>query len=134
MFAGGAFVGLSLLVSIVPLVLIVVVFLFAGRGEPDPDGRRPYASYLCAVSFVTLFIALFSLFGVATSVADVVKSNDVSGITNSNFTPNPSLPDRSVLAYGSSGDDAYWNSAVQAGLIAVAAIALLIAHLRRLDA
>ena len=142
MFTGGAFVGLSVLFSLVPLVLIVVVFLVAGRGEPDPEGRRPYASYLCAVSFVAVFIALFALFGVATSIADVVQSNDDFISSSSGGFSSDSISSQITSSRGptarvlesSSSDDEHWNAAVQAGLIAVAALALLVLHLRRLGA
>lgn len=145
MFVGGG-LALSLLSSLVPLVLIVVVFLVAGRGEPDPDGQRPYASYLCAVSFVTLFLALFATFAIATSVADVVTSDNatISEGADAQFAPNPSTFPRNASTGSDlqvvrsrrvrTSDDEHWASAVQAGLVALVALALLAMHLPRLDA
>ncbi len=50
------------------------------------------------------------------------------------FTPTPAeAPVTRTISVGGS-DDAHWNSAVQAGLVAIASLALLVAHLRRLDA
>lgn len=60
------------LVLVFPLVVLgvlgfAVLALVNGRSEPDPSGRRPYATYLVLVTFVALFTTVFALARAASS-------------------------------------------------------------------
>jgi hypothetical protein len=70
-----AFLGLlGFLVPLVFVVLIVAVVaaVVGGRGEADPTGRRPYAIYLTAVTFIAFFTTLLTLFGLVSSLMDTI--------------------------------------------------------------
>ena len=61
-----------MLALVFPLVVLgvlgfAVLALVNGRSEPDPSGRRPYATYLVLVTFVALFTTVFALARAASS-------------------------------------------------------------------
>lgn len=85
-------------------VLVLAIIIFAGR-EPDTTGRRAFAVYLAAVSFVAIFTAVFASFAAVVSLADLI----VDGRS----------------------EDAAVRGAVQAGLVVAAALVVLVFHARR---
>jgi hypothetical protein len=95
----------TLLVVPLGVLVLAVIILAAGRGEPDTSGRRAFAVYLSAVSFVAIFTLVFASFAAVQSLANV-------------FVDGRS-------------EDAAVRGAVQAGLIAGAAVVVLVFHARR---
>lgn len=77
----GGFLLLGLIVAVIPIGLVVLgILVFASGREPDPSGRRPYAVYLCTVSFTAMFIALFAGAAlVATLVGLAIDPDDDEG-------------------------------------------------------
>ena len=65
---------LGFLFPLVFVVLIVAVIAAAvgGRREPDPTGRRPYAIYLTAVTFIALFTTLGAGYALIHSLAEML--------------------------------------------------------------
>jgi hypothetical protein len=95
----------TLLVVPVGVLVLAVIILAAGRGEPDTTGRRAFTVYLSAVNFIAIFTLVFASFAAVQSLATLV----VDGRS----------------------EDAAVRGAVQAGLIAGAAVVVLVFHARR---
>jgi hypothetical protein len=85
-------------------VLVLAIIIFAGR-ETDTTGRRAFAVYVAAVSFVAIFTAVFASYAAAVSLSDLI----VDGRS----------------------EDAAVRGAVQAGLVTAAALVVLMFHTRR---
>ena len=51
---------------------VFVILIVANRAEADPTGRRPGVVYLYAVSFITLFVTLFSTFVVVAQLCTLI--------------------------------------------------------------
>jgi hypothetical protein len=118
-----------LLITVLPvgLILLAVVVVFSGRDDPDPSSRRPETLYLCAASFVATFTLLFAAYGVANAVARMPLDDDRA--TFDFTTPDGSTPERA--SSGGENDDEV-RAAVQAGLLALVALAVLVPHVQRL--
>lgn len=95
----------TMLVVPVGVLVLAVIILAAGRGEPDTTGRRAFTVYLSAVNFIAIFTLVFASFAAVQSLATLV----VDGRS----------------------EDAAVRGAVQAGLIAGAAVVVLVFHARR---
>ena len=95
----------TLLVVPVGVLVLAVIILAAGRGEPDTTGRRAFTVYLSAVNLIAIFTLVFASFAAVQSLATLV----VDGRS----------------------EDAAVRGAVQAGLIAGAAVVVLVFHARR---
>lgn len=96
--------ALAVFIALPLLVLVLVLIILAGR-EPDTTGRRAFAVYLAAVSFVAIFTAVFASFAAVLSLTDLV------------------IDGRS--------EDAAVRGAVQAVLVVAAALIVLVFHARR---
>lgn len=96
--------ALAVFIALPLLVLVLAIIILAGR-EPDTTGRRAFAVYLAAVSFVAVFTAVFASFAGVVSLADLI------------------IDGRS--------EDAAVRGAVQAGLVVAAALIVLGFHARR---
>ena len=135
------------LVLVVPaLIVLGILVVVSARGETDPTGRRPYALYLCAVVLVTVFTALFASFAVVHSLVDM-PVNDRNGIEVDSTTHIPQGQNEDQLSRwairvgtnmqhhnGENPDDRDLRTAVQAGLVTLAAAVVLLFHLGRLRA
>lgn len=65
------------IVAVVPIGLVVLgILVFASGREPDSSGRRPYAVYLCTVSFTAMFVALLAGFALLSSLVGLAIDTD----------------------------------------------------------
>ena len=140
------FFGLELLIPLVILGLIVlaVTQVTSDRRDPDPTGRRPYAIYLFIVTFVALFVALFSLVAVASSVVHLALPERGFGGYEDLAAPSEFPPKFEPPPGGSTEGPIYQEfvpvgsnvehtrQAIQAGLIFLAAVVVLLFHVRRI--
>lgn len=146
---GLAFLGLG--AGIVPLALLVllIVAIAGGRNEPDPGGERPAALYYAAVLFVTLFTAVFAVFGVGASLMKLSTHHDrgdemgyssrqsvtIRGDGTERMIPIPSegpFPGQPLLRGSHRGEhDDDWANALRAGVVAVIAIGVFGFHDQR---
>jgi hypothetical protein len=127
MFFGG-FEFLLFPLVLIGLIVLGVVAVVAGRSEPDPDGTRSYAVYLVTITFVTLFAALFASFAVILSLLELAtepSAPDFGGFVEPGFEQFPT---------GGDPTDRAISNAVEAGIFAAAAGALLYFHATRLAA
>lgn len=138
------FFGLELLIplAILGLIVLSVTQVFSDRREPDPTGRRPYAIYLFVVTFVTLFVALFSMTAVVSSLVRMplpdrgaVDLVPLPGDFSEGFQPPPGAPigEPGLDVYSSFDPDTeHARQAIQSGLIFVASMLVLLFHARRI--
>jgi hypothetical protein len=118
-----AFALLGFGAALVPLGLIIllIVAVTGGRNEPDPDAERPAALYYAGVLFITVFIVLFSIFGIASSLLNL--TTDSSGGASFGFD------DESGQTFSSNAeDDADWATAVRALIVGGVAAGLYVFH------
>jgi hypothetical protein len=127
--------------------LLVIGFIVLAIGSFSSDRRGPDPTYLFSVVFVTLFIALFAMVGVVSSIVRIPWPEDeipnVSvehglpgvGIGGAQVVPavgTPILsPNPSPVFQRFDPDREHIREAVRAGLIAVAAGLVLLFHARR---
>src|SRR2546425_5803368 len=70
-FGPGLFLGFAVLGTAVPFFIILLIVVFLLRAPtPDRRGRRPYATYLFSVIFVSLFTALAGLGLLGAAIAE----------------------------------------------------------------
>jgi hypothetical protein len=55
-----------------------VILIVANRADPDPTGRRPAVVYAFSVSFITLFVTLFSTFIIVTRLWSLIGTHHPS--------------------------------------------------------
>lgn len=142
------------------LVIVIAAGVAAGRADPDDSGRRSRAVYLGVTSFVALFVALFASFGIVVSLTVLIgpdSSSPVafgSGSSGAVFGSSSvsagqatasggSLPALKVpsqaplvgsvpLTGGGSRNNQVVSAALGAGLIGLAAGAVLFLHFPKL--
>jgi hypothetical protein len=143
LLGGLSLVLLSGSIGTVGVLLLAVIILATGRGEPDPKGRRAFAVYVSAVSFIALFTLVLATFAAVTSLAGLVEDDEEPALFDGDFggtlegegflllgegeldgidLPVPDPPDRG---------DAVARDTIQALLIAAFAAAVLLFHERR---
>lgn len=137
----------------VPLVVAAILILVAGRPDDDPaSGTRTQARYLGTVGILSLFIALFALFGVVRGASDLIVDkgdrggnkvetqikdivDQIPGLENLDLGDlDLGSLDLSVLGGGghrTDPDDANYRLIVQSALLALAAGAVFVFHDRR---
>ena len=140
---GLAFVGLGAGIVPLGLLLFLIVAIAGGRNEPDPAGERPAALYYAAVLFLTLFTALFAVFGVGASLLKLTTHDhsryaEVAQLDQGmTFGPDGGgrmvpLPAQRYLREDRGGEhDGDWANALRAAVIAGIAIAVYVFHDRR---
>jgi len=71
----------GLTAGIVPVSLlgVIIIVVVGNRAEPDPSGRRPFAVYYFAVSYVAVFALLFSTYEVVHALMSLAGSSGASG-------------------------------------------------------
>jgi hypothetical protein len=71
----------SSLLGFAPIILlgVLVIVVVSNRAEPDPSGRRPFAVYYFAISFVAVFTLLFATEVVVSSLMSLAGSDGASG-------------------------------------------------------
>ncbi|MGH2571970.1 MAG: hypothetical protein ACRDGU_00500 [Actinomycetota bacterium] len=143
------FFGLELLIPLASLGLIVltVTNVATDRREPDPTGRRPYAIYLFVLTFVALFVAVFSLTATVSSVVRLaLPHRGFDEVFPSPVPPGFEPPSEGVTEESPFEDPSYGfeeygpfdpnvehtRQAIQSGLIFLAAGLVLLFHARRI--
>ena len=122
---------LSFLYPLVFIVLIIaaVAATIGGRREPDHTGRRPYAIYLTAITFIALFTTLGAGFALIHSLAEIAFVNgDAASATT--------CPPGAVNCFGGSpygeAQSSSGREALQTALITAVFAVVLYFHGRRL--
>jgi hypothetical protein len=123
------------IVLLLPLVVgaIFVIVVVSNRAEPDPTGRRPAVVYSFAVSFITLFVTLFSSFVVVSELCSLIgtRQSGSGSVDISGF--DPSNPGGIVIHAGGiehAVGDAVARGVVVASLLAIVAGVMYLIHLR----
>lgn len=110
----------GLLGFVFPLVFVVLIVAaiavaVGGKRDPDPTGRRPYAVYLTAVTFIALFTTLGAVYALVHSLAEMAFVDGSSGFV-------PACPPGAIdcfeesvdLGSGGSGREALQNALIAA--------------------
>jgi hypothetical protein len=121
----------------IPVLVAVILVLVAARRDDDTAHTRTEARYLGAIVIVSLFVALFALFGVVRGLTDLIVDkqgvrSDVPEEVQDAIDNIPGLG--SIPGFSASelrNDDADYRLAVQSGLLAVAAGVVFVFHDRR---
>jgi hypothetical protein len=130
LFVGIAIAALPALVGGVLVILVV-----ANRADPDPTGRRPAVVYSYAMSFISLFVALFATFEIVSQLSSLIGSNPGptpstggldSGFGITSGTATPALSQHPV-------GDAVARGVVVGALLALIAGYVYLRHVRAAD-
>ncbi|HVM41330.1 MAG TPA: hypothetical protein VM618_11205 [Acidimicrobiia bacterium] len=142
-FGFSGFFGLAIVlgVGILGVIVLAIVAIVSGRGEPDPDARRTPALYATVLAFLSLFTLLIAGVATAQSLLEAAIVEDPAGSFEA--FPEPIFPDGDGFEFDeppsfddidtADADDARYASAVQSGLIALAAGAVFLFHRRLFD-
>jgi hypothetical protein len=121
----------------IPVLVAVILVLVAARRDDDAAHTRAEARYLGAIVIVSLFVALFAMFGVVRGISDLIvdKHDTSSSVPKEVQDAIDTIPGLgSIPGFGSADlhdDDADYRLAVQSALLAVAAGAVFVFHDRR---
>jgi hypothetical protein len=122
-------------ILLLPLVIgaIFVIVVVSNRADPDPTGRRPAVVYSLAVSFITLFVTLFSTFVVVAQLCSLIGTRhagsgsvDFTGFDSSSSGGGVVRSDGVRHAVG----DSVARAVVVASLLAIVAGVMYVVHLR----
>jgi hypothetical protein len=116
------------------LIALAVIAIFGRRATPDPSGRRPLATYLLSVMFVTLLAAAGAVAQMGRSVArEAVNEDPIWAVTVGesfvNFTP--AIPDPRRPEFIGLGRNQIWHELLEASLVGLLAAAIFEFHRRR---
>src|SRR5688500_7399266 len=115
MFGEFFFLGIGSILSNIlftVMVLVIAVAVGGSRGQPDPQGHRLKATYLCIVLFFSLFTALFAATSAMDSLMDLTRDETDSyeridvpehGIGGEGFFDEPGDPATEDAAAGLTG-------------------------------
>jgi hypothetical protein len=135
-----------LAVFLIPLVVVVILVLVAGRKDDDPDGTRTQARYLGAITIVAVFVALLAFFGTVHALTDLIvdkapRAGGGSGLPRGLRDILDQIPGASQIPglggnHGGGGgvtrsDDADYRMAARTALFGIAAAAVFVFHIRR---
>ena len=106
----------------------------SGRHDPDPTGRRPYVMYLVGITFIALFVLLFSSTALVSQVATIALGADGphSSAALTQGGTEIAQPPRPVPIEPFDGNQERIRGAILAGLIALVAGLVLLFHATRL--
>jgi hypothetical protein len=130
-FGGFFFPFGFLLLGVVVLATIAIV---GRRTTPDPTGRRPMASYLLAVMFVTLLVAAGAVAQMGRAVArEVVNEDAIWAVTVGESFVNytPVMPETRRFEFIGLGANQIWSELLEAGLVGLLAAVIFEFHRRR---
>jgi hypothetical protein len=127
-------IELFFVVAVVGLIVLALVALGANRREGDVRGSRSLALYLSVISFVALFTLLFTGSFAITSFASIpLDDRSSSNCFTDDFGETSCFGPNGVSASGGvSASDGHVRDGTRQALIAVAAGAILLFHLRRM--
>jgi hypothetical protein len=129
----------------VPLLVALILILVAGRNENDAN--RTQARYLGTLVVALVFVTLFAVFGTVRALSDLIVDKEAPAQSSSKLPGQlqdlldqlapkggagllgGSHDDSGPALLGS--DDADYRTAMQTGLLALAAGGVLVFHLRR---
>jgi len=125
----------GLLGFVFPLVFVVLIVAaiaaaVGGRRDPDPTGRRPYAIYLTAVTFIALFTTLAALYALIHSLAEMAFVND-SSVFTTGCSPGSVGCEVPIDYYGGPDSGGSGREALQNALFAAVFGVVLYFHGRR---
>lgn len=138
---GAIAVAIASVLLLLPLIVggVFVILIVANRADPDPSGRRPAVVYSYAVSFITLFIAVFASVIVVARLASLIGTHHAgSDISSAGFSSSSSgFSGLSSLDF-STGPQHLYGDGVARGvvvglLLLVVAAAMYVAHVRVAD-
>src|SRR6266511_3803024 len=70
--------GSVFLLAFAIVLLALVVLVLAGGRDIDTTGKRTFALYVCAVSFIALYTALIASTTVVNALTEKIKDDDSS--------------------------------------------------------
>ncbi|HEU5301848.1 MAG TPA: hypothetical protein VFW06_06385 [Acidimicrobiia bacterium] len=133
---GGGRDGLGIVAVV--LAVAVILILVAGRKDDDRSGTRTQARYVGALSLIAVFAVLLAFFGVVHSLTnlwvDKLPRRGGGGIPpalRDLVDQIPGLADGGGSRGGGGSDNADYRMAVRSGLLGLAALGVLVFHLRR---
>jgi hypothetical protein len=93
------------IVAAVFIIVAVILVLAAGRKDDDPAGTRTQMRYVGTIGVITLFIVLFSFYGVVKALTEFIIDGH--------------------------NEDSIWRTAVHQGLLMLSAGVVFVFHYRR---
>jgi hypothetical protein len=125
----------------IALVVAVILVLVAGRRDDDRAQTRTQARYLGVITLISLFIALFALFGVVRSLTNLIPGEGGSSVSIPGLPPELQdldiedlIEDLDLPGFeqrGPSYDDRQLQKTIEFGLLFFAAITVFAFHDRR---
>lgn len=121
----------------VVLAVAVILILVAGRKDDDRTGTRTQARYVGALSLIAVFAVLLAFFGVVHSLTNLwvdklpSRGGGIPPALRDLVDQIPGLADGGGSRGGGGSDNADYRMAVRSGLLGLAALGVLVFHLRR---
>lgn len=132
---GGGRDGLGIVAVV--LAVAVILILVAGRKDDDRTGTRTQARYVGALSLIAVFAVLLAFFGVVHSLTNLwvdklpSRGGGIPPALRDLVDQIPGLADGGGSRGGGGSDNADYRMAVRSGLLGLAALGVLVFHLRR---